>query len=277
MSYQDMATIVGLPYFMDLISNPDVDMSRQSTVKVQLALTALEIALAHLMKCYGITPSLVIGHSLGEYAALCVAGVLSVSDTLLLVGKRAALMEKHLQANTHAMVVANMTEQQLEGVFSELKLDSCQVACANAPSMTVASGTTDDVERVKTQVDEKGGKTTLLRVPYGFHSKQVEPILDEFQQICRRTRFLKPEIPIASTLSGKFETEADAFGDDYLTRQARQKVDFVGALRAIEATGSYGEDSLWLEIGPEPVCLGLARNTLHISPSQTLPSLKVGS
>lgn len=276
MSYQDMATIVGLPYFIDLISDPDVDMSRQSTVKVQLALTALEIALAHLMKCYGVTPSLVIGHSLGEYAALCVAGVLSVSDTLLLVGKRAALMEKHLQANTHAMVVANMTEQQLEGVFRDLKVDSCQVACANAPSMTVASGTTDDIERVKAQVDGEGGKTTLLRVPYGFHSDQVEPILEEFRQICRRTTFLKPEIPIASTLSGKIETEADAFCNDYLPRQARQKVDFVGALRAIEATGSYGDDSLWLEIGPEPVCLGLARNTLHISASQTLPSLKSG-
>lgn len=276
MSYQDMATIVGLPYFMDLISNPDVDMSKQSTVKVQLALTALEIALAHLMKCYGVTPSLVIGHSLGEYAALCVAGVLSISDTLLLVGKRATLMEKHLQANTHAMVVANMTEQQLEGVFSELKVDSCQVACANAPSMTVASGTTDDVERVKAHVDEKGGKTTLLRVPYGFHSEQVELILDEFQQICTRTRFQKPDVPIASTLSGNIETEADVFCNDYLARQARRKVDFVGALRAIEATGSYGDDSLWLEIGPEPVCLGLARNTLHISASQTLPSLKSG-
>lgn len=275
-SYQDMATIVGLPYFIDLISDPDVDMSRQSTVKVQLALTALEIALAHLMKCYGVTPSLVIGHSLGEYAALCVAGVLSVSDTLLLVGKRATLMEKHLQANTHAMVVSNMTEQQLEGVFSGLKVDSCQVACANAPSITVASGTTDDVERVKAQVDEKGGKTTLLRVPYGFHSEQVEPILEEFRQICRRTTFLKPDIPIASTLSGKIETEADAFSNDYLTRQAREKVDFVGALRAIEAVGSYGDDSLWLEIGPEPVCVGLARNTLHISASQTLPSLKSG-
>lgn len=274
MSYQDMATMIGLPHFIDIVSDPDVDMSRQSAVKVQIALTALEIALAHLMKCYGVTPSVVIGHSLGEYAALCVSGVLSVSDTLLLVGKRASLMEKHLEPNTHAMVVTNMTEQQLEGCFSELKVGSCQVACSNAPSITVASGKADDIERVKAQVDKQGGKATLLRVPYGFHSDQVEPILDEFRQICRGTTFLKPNIPIASTLSGKIETEADAFTHDYLTRQARQKVDFVGALRAIEATGSYGNDSLWLEIGPEPVCLGLARHTLHISASQTLPTLK---
>lgn len=276
MSYQDMATMIGLPYFIDMISDPDVDVSRQSTVKIQVALTALELALAHLMKCYGITPSVVIGHSLGEYAALCVAGVLSVSDTLLLVGKRAALMEKHLQPNTHAMVVANMAEPQLKACFTELKVDSCQVACANAPSITVASGKADDIERVKAQVDENGGKTTLLRVPYGFHSEQVEPILEDFRQICRGTTFLKPEIPIASTLSGKIETEADAFSNDYLARQARQKVDFVGALRAIEATGSYGDDSLWLEIGPEPVCLGLARNTLHLPASQTLPTIKSG-
>lgn len=276
MSYQDMATMIGLPYFVDIISDPDVDMSRQSTVKVQIALTALELALAHLLKCFGVTPSLVIGHSLGEYAALCVAGVLSVSDTLLLVGKRAALMEKHLEPNTHAMLVTNMTEQQLEACFSELTFASCQVACANAPSITVASGKADEIERVKAHVDKQGGKATLLRVPYGFHSHQVEPILDEFQQICRATTFRTPSIPIASTLSGKIETDADAFSHDYLTRQARQKVDFVGALRAIEAAGSYGDDSLWLEIGPEPVCLGLARNTLHISVPQTLPSLKSG-
>lgn len=276
MSYQDMATMIGLPYFIDIISDPDVDMSRQSTVKIQVALTALELALAHLMKCYGIIPSVVIGHSLGEYTALCVAGVLSVSDTLLLVGNRAALMEKHLHPNTHAMVVASVTEQQFEKCFSELKLDSCQVACLNAPSITVASGKVDDIERVKAQLGTEGAKTTLLRVPYGFHSDQVEPILEELRQISRRTRFLKPDIPIASTLSGKIEREADVFSDDYLTRQTRQKVDFVGALRACEAAGFCEDDSLWLEIGPEPICLGLARNTLHITASRTLPALKSG-
>lgn len=276
LSYQDMASLVGLPYFVDMISDPDIDMSGQSTVKVQLALTALELALAHLMKCYGITPSIVIGHSLGEYAALCVAGVLSISDTLLLVGTRAALMERLLEPHTHAMVVASITEQRLQECFSELKVDSCQVACANAPSITVASGRTDDIEKVKAQLEQSGQKSTLLRVPYGFHSDQVEPILKEFRQICRKTRFLKPDIPVASTLSGKIEGEADVFSDDYLASQARQKVDFVGALRAVEAAGSYGDDSLWVEIGPEPVCLGLARNTLHISASQTLPTLKSG-
>lgn len=276
LSYQDMATMIGLPYFIDMISDPDIDMSRQSTVKVQVALTALELALVHLMKCYGVTPSIVIGHSLGEYAALCVAGVLSISDTLLLVGNRAALMEKYLQPNTHAMVVTSVTEQQLEKCFAELKVDSCQVACANAPSITVASGKADEIEKVKAQLEKMGEKTTLLRVPFGFHSEQVEPILEEFRQISSRTRFLKPHTPIASTLSGKIEREADAFSHDYLTRQARQKVDFVGALRAIEAEGSYGNDSLWLEIGPEPVCSGLARKTLHLSASQTLPALKSG-
>lgn len=276
LSYQDMATMIGLPYFVDMISDPDIDISRQSTIKVQVALTALELALAHLMKCYGITPSIVIGHSLGEYAALCVAGVLSISDTLLLVGNRAALMEKYLQPNTHAMVVTSVTEEQLEDCFTELKVGSCQVACANAPSITVASGKAADIENVKAHLEKMGEKTTLLRVPYGFHSEQVEPILEEFRQISSRTTFLKPHTPIASTLSGKIEREADAFSNDYLTRQARQKVNFVGALRAIEAEGSYGNDSLWLEIGPEPVCSGLARKTLHLSPSQTLPALKSG-
>ncbi|KAK5991366.1 Non-reducing polyketide synthase PKS16 [Cladobotryum mycophilum] len=275
-SYQEMATMIGLPAFIELIANPSLDLSSQSTVQIQLAIVALEIALAHTMKIWGITPDVVIGHSLGEYAALCVAGVLSVSDTLFLVGMRAALMEKHIVPNTHAMLATSMAEQDIAENIFQLNLQSCNVACANAPSITVASGTISDIEKLGEHLKANGEKTTLLPVPYGFHSGQIEPILEELRHVARSVVFSRPRIPIISTLTGQVERDESTFSPLYLTRQAREKVNFVGALDAGRVAGLYNDKSLWVEIGPTPVCLGLARKTLGIAPSQALPALKSG-
>lgn len=276
LSYQELATGVGLPRFIDLISDPGLDISVQSTTKIQLAIVALEIALARTMKTWGITPDVVIGHSLGEYAALCVAGVLSVSDALLLVGNRAALMERHLIANAYAMLATGTTEESVRERFTKLKLESCSIACVNAPSVTVASGTLQDIEVLQKHMAAEGARSTLLRVPYGFHSGQVEPILEGIQHLAKGVVFSKPTIPIVSTLTGKVEREASAFSPAYLARQAREKVNYVEALKACQAAGLSSENSLWVEIGPDPVSVGLARRTLDIPAAQLLPTLKSG-
>jgi iterative type I PKS product template protein len=281
-AYQEMATGVGLPDFIDLISgqgrvdDDDDDMSGQSTTKAQLAIVALEIALARLMKIWGVVPDVVIGHSLGEYAALCVSGVLSVSDALLLVGRRAALMETHLAADTYAMLATGAEEKMLLDLFGELELSSCSIACVNAPSVTVASGALHDIDTLQRHMEAQGAKTTLLRVPYGFHSGQVEPVLEGLRRVAEGVVFLKPKIPVVSTVTGRVERDSSVFSPAYLARQAREKVDFVGALRSCEEAGLCGDGSLWLEIGPDPVCLGLVRRTLGIPASHLLPTLRSG-
>lgn len=278
LGYQELATNMGLPGFIDLISDPGVDLSSQSTTKIQLAIVALEIGLAHLLRTWGIVPNAVIGHSLGEYSALCISGVLSVSETLLLVGRRASLMEKKLTANTYAMLATNSTEDALETLFKELKLDSCTIACNNAPSVTVASGLVQEIETLqKHMTSTQGLRTSLLRVPYGFHSGQVDPILEEYQEIAKGLHFSQPQIPIISTLTGKVEQGGSTFCPAYLAQQARQKVKFSQALNACKAAGLAGDGSLWFEIGPEPVCIGLARRTLDLPVTDLIPTLKSGT
>ncbi|KAK4042018.1 hypothetical protein C8A01DRAFT_44909 [Parachaetomium inaequale] len=277
LSYQDMASAAGLPHFVDLVSGDGVEgLTGQSTVKIQLAVVALEIAMAKVMETWGITPDVVIGHSLGEYAALCVAGVLSVSDALLLVGERAGLMEKHLIADTYAMLAASTTEEKLLESIDGLGLRSCTIACANAPSLTVASGPVDEIEALRDVLASDGQRATPLRVPYGFHSSQVEPVLDEYLRVAQGVHFAEPKIPIVSTLTGRVEREASAFSPVYLTRQAREKVNFCGAVKAGLEGGLFSDQSLWLEMGPDPVCLGLVRRCLDTTPSNLLPSLKQG-
>ncbi|KAK3297920.1 beta-ketoacyl synthase [Chaetomium fimeti] len=274
LSYQDMASSVGLPRFVDLISGEE-DVAGQSTVKIQLAIVALEIAMASLMESWGITPDVVIGHSLGEYAALCIAGVLSISDALLLVGERAGLMEKHLVAEAYAMLAVSTTEEALAHMIDKLGLSSCSVACANAPSLTVASGPVADIDALKIALETDGQRATLLRVPYGFHSSQVEPVLDEYLRVARGVPFAKPSIPVVSTLTGRVERDATSFSPEYLVRQARDKVNFTGAIEAGAEADLFGEQSLWLEMGPDPVCLGLVRRCLE-KPTSLMPSLKQG-
>lgn len=277
--YQELATSMGLPDFLDIISDREADMSSSSsTTKTQLAIVALEIAMARVLKTWGIVPDVVIGHSLGEYAAMCVSGVLSVSDTLLLVGRRASLMEKHLTANTFAMLAASVTEEDMKAQFHKLGLKSCNIACNNAPSLSTASGTLQDLEILQEHMaTTQGLRTSLLRVPYGFHSSQIDPILDEYQKVAKGVHFAKPQIAIVSTLTGMVETESSTFSPAYLVRQARQKVSFVQALEACKAAGLCNDGSLWFEIGPDPVCLGLARRTLEgILVEDLIPTLKSG-
>ncbi|KAL2147441.1 hypothetical protein VTI28DRAFT_9340 [Corynascus sepedonium] len=277
LSYQDMASVAGLPYFTDMISGEGLEeMSVQSTVKIQLAIVALEIAIAKLMQSWGIIPDVVIGHSLGEYAALCVAGVLSISDTLLLVGKRARLMEKHLVADTYAMLATSTTEESLLEYIEKAGLPSCTIACTNAPSLTVASGPVAEVEKLRSTLESDGQRATQLRVPYGFHSSQVDPVLDEYRHASQGTHFAEPKIPVVSTLTGRVEREASTFSPGYLARQAREKVNFRGAVEASIEEGIVNDHSLWLEMGPDPVCLGLVRRCHNAAPSCLLPSLKQG-
>lgn len=279
LGYQELATGMGLPRFIHLISGSGTEPSSNaetSTAESQLATVALEIALAELFKSWGVVPGVVIGHSLGEYAALCVAGVLSVSDALLLVGRRALLMEKHLAANTYAMLATGLTSEALQEVLGELRLDTCSVACENAPSVTVASGTLQDIETLQQHLGAaRGMKTSLLRVPYGFHSTQVDPILEEYLRVAEGVQFGKPKVPVISTLTAKVERgDSDsAFGPVYLCQQARQKVKFVQALDACRAAGLANAGSLWLEIGPDPVLTGLVRRAVDVPAADLIATL----
>lgn len=278
-TYQEMAYHQSLPNFIHLISDEKSDIDTSSAVCVQLAIVALEIATAQLLRAWGIMPDVVTGHSLGEYSALCVAGVLSVSDTLFLVGQRAQLMEDRLTAGEYSMLAIS---KDFESVCQLLESESgtawsnTGIACINAPQVTVVSGPVKEIDNLKAKLEEGGSRGTVLRVPYGFHSRHIEPILGDFGTIASGVIFSAPTTPIASTLLGEIIPigKNGIFSSSYLTRQTRELVNFVGAMEACKSAGISKPQTHWVEVGPEPVCTGLVRRTLEVPTTRLVSTMK---
>lgn len=274
-SYDGIAIAQGLPSFIHLISEDGLDIATESPATVQMALVSLEIAMANLWLSWGMKPDLVIGHSLGEYAALCLAGVLSVSDTLYLVGRRAMLLEEKLSPGTYTMLVIRAAALVIQSHLDTINLTSCQISLKNSPTMTVVSGLKDEIEKLSAHLKSHSLTTTLLTLPYGFHSEQLNPILDDFESLACGAVFSKPKIPVASTLLAKVIEDEGTFSATYLRNQMRQAVDYVGTLEAAHTSGHMSKNMLFVEVGPQPICSSLIAATLGPS-SRRLVSLKPG-
>lgn len=264
----------GQESFLKIITDPDMDIASMKPIQIHLGLVSLELALAILWQSWGLKPDVVIGHSLGEYPALCVAGVLSVVDMFFLVIKRAELLQNKCIANSHAMLAIQSPASSVEQVLRTTAAASCGIACVNSPRSTVISGTAEDINSVKARLDVDGVKVTLLEVPYAFHSPQMDPILAEFESAAQNVRFAPPIIPVASTLMGALVKTEGVFTANYLANQTRGKVDFLGALQACKAGEIFDDQTLWIENGPSPVCLGLVRATFQTPPARSLASLR---
>lgn len=273
LSYQKICDSLGFPEVVDMIQHSELNVEpRTTTVKLQLALVIVEIALAKLWISWGLRPSLLIGHSLGEFAALCVSGVLSVSDTLYLVGKRSTMMQETCSPYTHTMLAIGGTIEDVTQLFT-IRHPNCQISCMNAPTNVVVSGPTEELKGLQTEVQVKGMSAVFLNVQYGFHSSQMDPILPDFEACARGVHFSKPTIPIASTLTATIVEDAGTFCAEYLTRQAREPVRFTDTLQACLATGA-DDARIWMEIGPDPICLGLIRKNLNVASMTLLPTIR---
>ena len=275
LSYQKSCDSLDLPQVLDIFTDPNIDLSTKSTVQIQLAIVFLEIAVADLLISWGIRPSLLIGHSLGEYTAMCISGVLSVTDTLYLVGKRSLLLQERCKSGAYAMLAVGASVEQLEPILSTAQFQSCQVACINSPKRTVISGPVENLRGFKNRLESERIRTTFLEITYGFHSSQVDPILSDFESSANALHFSHPAIPVASTLmAGTIVKEKGIFSPAYLARQAREPVNFAGALQACAGAKLINPNTNWVEIGPEPVNLTFIRDTLDVPSKFLLPVLK---
>ncbi|KAJ6178070.1 Acyl transferase/acyl hydrolase/lysophospholipase [Penicillium mononematosum] len=265
----------GFPSFLPIIIDPIMNAKSASPVQAQLSIVAVELALTELWRSMGTVPTAVIGHSLGEYAALCVAGVLSVSECLYLVGARASLMLEKCQAASHSMLAVQETEGNLEDILSNNdSLSECEIACVNGPTSTVVSGPIDQIASLHELLQAEKKKSTQLEVQYAFHSAQMEPLLDDLVRISDTIHFATPSIPFASTQLGTLVTTGNIINSQYLKRQTRQRVQFTKAVQALESLHAGNRASpVWIEIGPSPLCLGMIRNIAG-KDQVLLPSLK---
>lgn len=260
----------GFPSFLPLIDGTVEDVESLLPVVVQLGLCCIQMALARLWKSWGITPTAVLGHSLGEYAALNAAGVLSVSDTIFLVGRRAELLQEHCTAGTHAMLAVGASLASITKVLSN---ENIEVACVNGPRETVISGTTKKIMSYSKTLKGAGLKCLVLPTPYAFHSSQVDTIMEPFEKLARSITFQKPAIPVISPLLSGVVTLDEVFGPDYLASHARKTVNFEGALAAAKKENLVDENTIWIEIGPAPVCSSFVKSSLGTEIT-TAPSLR---
>ena len=259
------------PPFLDIITTDAVDMSTKNAAQVQLAVVTLEIALtAFWRSSAGIEPTMVIGHSLGEYAALHAAGVLSLTDMLYLVGQRACLLLERCELNSSAMLSVSASATTVRDHLAQLGDSSCGTACINSPMATVISGTAEDLARMQTNMTTS--RTKMLSVPFAFHSFQMDAILPDYKAVASGVTYLPPNIPMASTLLASVVDTPGVFGEDYLTRQTREAVDFSGGVNAVKSA-LKNDDAFWLEIGPSPVCTSFVQATVSPPPARVNHSI----
>ncbi|KAI0438313.1 polyketide synthase [Xylaria telfairii] len=230
-----------------------------STTSMHLAIVCVEIALARLWQSYGIQPSVVIGHSLGEYAALTVAGVLSDSAAVFLVGTRAALLDTTYTSKTHGMLSVRASVESIEQAARDLPFE---VACINGPNETVIGGSLADLEAVITALTVAGHGTIPLDVAHAYHTSQMDDMLTAFEKKARAVVCKRPKIPIISPRYARVLTADDSVDVSYLASATRETVNFAGALATAWESGLVSDSTIWLEIGHHPTCTRFVKRTL---------------
>lgn len=260
-----LAKCQGFPEFLSLVDgSPPDDKENTSPVKSQLAQTCVQMALADLWRSWGILPAAVVGHSLGEYAALYASGVLSAGDVVYLVGTRATLLEKRCARGTHSMLAVKASKEAVMQLLQGAG-DGCELACANQPAGHVVAGPREALAAVARRATDAGLETVGLEVPYAFHSAQVDPILDDFETAAvQGVVYHPPLIPVLSPLLARSVAagEENTLNASYLARASRGMVNFRGALEAAQSDETAKGAVIWLEIGPHPACGGMIKGTL---------------
>ncbi|KAL3481051.1 hypothetical protein BJX99DRAFT_254029 [Aspergillus californicus] len=278
-SLQEICDAQDLPTkFIDAIRG--AGESSVSEVDMQVATVALEIALARYWQSLGVRPTILIGHSLGEYAALCIAGVLSASDTLALAFKRATLIFSRCPPSEAAMLAVNLPMRTVQYRIRDSAVTAgCEVCCVNGPSSTVVGGPVAAIDALDEYLKSDGKvSTTRLRTQHAFHTRQMDVLLDELEAAAAQVAFHAPTTPIASTVLGRIVKpgEEGVFSAEYLRRHTREPVAFLDAVRACEAEGLIPDRSFAVEIGPHPICIALLGACLQSGSVNAWPSLRRG-
>ncbi len=240
-----------------------------NTAYTQPALFALEYSLAVLWQSWGINPAAVLGHSVGEYVAACVAGVFNLEEGLKLIAERGRLMGNLPPGGKMAAIFA--PEDQVLAALSPYQ-ERVSVAALNGLQHTVISGEWQVVTQVVETMGRRGVNARYLNVSHAFHSPLMEPILDEFETTARSVTFSDPRIDFLSNVTGTFSTQGQVARSEYWREHIRKPVRFVDSITALYKAGYRN----FIEIGPNPVLLGMARRDLNEDLGVWLPSLRQG-
>jgi amino acid adenylation domain-containing protein len=224
------------------------------TALAQPALFSVEYALAALLESWGVTPDLLLGHSLGELVAACLAGVLSLEDALPLVALRGRLMA---QRPPGAMLAVALSEEALVRYLEGR--DELALAAVNAPERCVASGPEAAVAELERALAAAGARCRRLHTSHAFHSPMMEPAVAPFREAVAAVPLAAPRIPFASNLTGDWITAEQATDPGYWAELLRRPVRFAAGVATLVAE----RRPVPVEVGPGNALATLANETLR--------------
>jgi amino acid adenylation domain-containing protein len=231
------------------------------TAIAQPAIFTVEYALAQLWMSWGIRPTAMLGHSIGEFAAACLAGVFSLRDALLLVAARGKMMQDLPRGG---MLSVRLPEPELRTRLN----GTLSVAAVNSPSLCVVAGPFDALEEFEKKLAADGIMCRRLVTSHAFHSAMMDPIVEPFTKLVAGVRPGRPQIPYVSGVTGTWISEKETTDPRYWARHFRQPVQFASALAELRKQ----PDSILLEVGPGNVLGTLARQQAGAAVEQPILS-----
>src|SRR6266404_1027781 len=221
------------------------------TAMAQPAIFSVEYALAQLWMSWGIHPQGMLGHSVGEFVAACLAGVFSLEDALALIAARGRMMQKLAPGG---MLSVRLPESEIRARLN----GHLAVAAVNAPSLCVVAGPFEALDALEAELKNEGVPTRRLVTSHAFHSSMMDPIVDQFSSRVAQTPLCAPKIPFVSSVTGTWISEKEATDPKYWARHLRAPVQFsAGVQELLSRSGA-----VLLEVGPGNVLSTLARQNL---------------
>jgi acyl transferase domain-containing protein len=223
----------------------------RSTLIAQPALFLIEHAVAKQWMRFGIKPAAMIGHSVGEFVAAAIAGVMSYQDALRLIAARGRLMQS---MPLGAMLAVRLSEGELEPLLD----GTADIAAVNAPSLCVVAGTYAAIEELESRLSASNVQHRRLHTSHAFHSRMMDPIIADLRKEAATIRLAPPQLPYMSCVTGGWISSVDATQPDYWARHCRASVRFADGL----AAACKGSTPVLLEVGPGRTLATLASQIL---------------
>jgi acyl transferase domain-containing protein/acyl carrier protein len=249
---------------------PDEKFIEQASYQIdqtfitQPALFVVQYALSKLLISWGINPTIMVGHSIGEYTAACLSGVISLEDTLRLVALRGKLMQS---MPAGAMTGVSISENEVKNVLSDVAVS---VAAVNSPDFLTLSGPFEAIQKTEQILKEKQIDFRRLHTSHAFHSAMMDPILRKFEEEVKKITLNRPSIPYLSNVSGKIITEREAKDPAYYGRHLRHTVRFSENMQEILKLKGI----MLLEIGPGNTLSSFARSHQGVAPSNIISTIR---